>query len=267
MCFIENKPFENTPLIDFINENPWTAGYKYDGNFPLIIKLIDAQDNLSVQVHPTGKNCKNEMWYILDCDEDSYILYGLKEDISKQDFKNHIINGTVTDLMNKVPVHKGDVFYIKAGTLHAIGKGIVVAEIQQSSNVTYRIYDYNRRDKYGNTRPLHINEALEVINFNHQPEIYHKTYVKDNIRLLNRCEYFYVYEITVKSQQIICVDKSSFSSVIIIEGFGTVSSCPQNNTEPFKAGDSFFLASGCDFIINGKSKIILTTKSPNQYKF
>lgn len=198
------------------------------------------------------------MWYILDCDKDSYILYGLKENTSKQDFEQHIINGTVTDLMNKVPVHKGDVFYIKAGTLHAIGKGIVVAEIQQSSNVTYRVYDYNRRDKYGNTRPLHINEALEVINFSRQSEIYHETYTKNNIKILNECEFFKVYEISADGRELISNDKSSFSHILITEGCGIISDYSEVHAENFKKGDSFFLSSGCDYIIKGKSKIILT---------
>ncbi len=258
ISLIENKSFENMPLIEFINKNKWVTGYKCNDEFPVIVKLIDAQDNLSVQVHPTGKDCKNEMWYIVDCEENSQILYGLKEDISKKEFEKNIKNNTITEIMNKVPVHKGDVFHINAGTLHAIGKGIIVAEIQQSSDVTYRVYDYNRKDKSGNSRQLHIKEALEVMDFKCPTEIYHKTYTKDNIKILNECEFFKVYEISTEDEYLISNDKSSFSHIMIMEGSGVISDYSKVYAENFKKGESFFLSSGCDYIIKGKSKIILT---------
>lgn len=258
VCTIANRHFENLSLADFIACNPSAVGENFNGKFPLIIKLIDADDNLSVQVHPAGENCKNEMWYVLDCEENSCILYGLKDDTSEQVFRQHIRDNTVTDLMNKVPVHKGDVFYIKAGTLHAIGSGILVAEIQQNSNVTYRVYDYERTDKYGNKRPLHIEEAMKVIDFRHQSEIHHKTYSENNVTVLNECEFFRVYEISAENQYVISNDKSSFSNIIITEGSGTISEYSDVHAESFKKGDSFFLSAGCDYIIKGKTKFILT---------
>ena len=139
-------------------------------DFPILIKLIDAKDNLSVQVHPDndyaqrveGEYGKTEMWYIVDCDEGAELLYGFKHEISKEEFAERIANNTLLDVTNNVPVHKGDVFFIKAGTLHAIGKGILIAEIQQNSNTTYRIYDYGRVGKDGKPRELHVEKAKDV---------------------------------------------------------------------------------------------------------
>ena len=121
-------------------------------HFPILIKLIDALDRLSVQVHPEdefaykteGEPGKTEMWYIVDCDEGAELIYGFKGEISAEEFKERIENNTLSDVMNSVPVKKGDVFFIEAGTLHAIGKGILIAEIQQNSNTTYRVSDYGR---------------------------------------------------------------------------------------------------------------------------
>ena len=120
--------------------------------FPILIKLIDAKDNLSVQVHPDneyamrveGEYGKTEMWYIVDCNPGAELLYGFKRNITKDEFERRIKDNTLLEVLNNVPVHKGDVFFIKSGTLHAIGKGILIAEIQQNSNITYRIYDYGR---------------------------------------------------------------------------------------------------------------------------
>ena len=133
-------------------------------SFPILIKLIDAKDNLSVQVHPDndyalrveGEYGKTEMWYIVDCDDGAELLYGFKNSISKEEFKERIQNNTLTEVTNRVRVNKGDAFFIEAGCLHAIGKGIVIAEIQQNSNTTYRIYDYGRLGTDGKPRDLHI---------------------------------------------------------------------------------------------------------------
>ncbi|AGC68200.1 mannose-6-phosphate isomerase ManA [Thermoclostridium stercorarium subsp. stercorarium DSM 8532] len=142
--------------------------------FPLLIKLIDANDRLSVQVHPDdefakaheGDNGKNEMWYILDAKPGAKLVYGLKKGITKSDFEKAVRENRIEDCLNYINVKAGDFINIPAGLIHAIGDGIILAEIQQSSNVTYRVYDYNRRDAHGNLRPLHIEKAMQVINFN-----------------------------------------------------------------------------------------------------
>ncbi len=141
--------------------------------FPLLIKFIDAQDNLSVQVHPDDKLAlqrykslgKTELWYVIEADEGADLYVGFKEKITKNDYLAAVANGTVDQLMNFYPVHPGDAFFIPAGTVHAIGKGVLLAEIQQSSDVTYRIFDWNRTDADGKSRELHIREAEDAIHF------------------------------------------------------------------------------------------------------
>lgn len=139
--------------------------------FPLLLKILDAKDNLSVQVHPddsyaekyeNGGKGKTEAWYILSAEKDASLIYGFKKDMTRDEFKAAIDEGRVEEVLNRVKCSAGDVFYIPSGTVHAVGKGLMIAEIQQSSNTTYRVYDYNRRDKDGNLRELHIDKALDV---------------------------------------------------------------------------------------------------------
>lgn len=201
---------------------------KYGENFPLLIKLIDAQDNLSIQVHPDDKLAeerglgfgKTEMWYILDAEPDSYLTLGFKEDITKEDYLNALYDGEVEKLLNKVKVEKGDCFYIPAGLVHAIGKGIVIAEIQQSSDTTYRIYDYDRVDADGNQRELHIEESLEAIRFEKYIESDRK-----NFKLLNKsqqlvaCDYFTTNKIVFDhSMRLDYSDLDTFKVFMCLDG-------------------------------------------------
>ena len=140
-------------------------------HFPLLVKLIDAADKLSVQVHPDDAYAhasgvdsgKTEMWVVLDAEPGSSLILGLREGVSAEDFQNAVKNGTLSDVMSEVPVKAGDVFYIPAGLLHAIGAGILIAEIQQNSDTTYRVWDYERRGTDGKLRPLHVKQALDVV--------------------------------------------------------------------------------------------------------
>ena len=139
-------------------------------DFPILTKLIDAKDNLSIQVHPSNEYAlehehqygKTEMWYILDCEPGAFLYYGFDHAITKEEFERRIQDNTLTEVLNAAPVHKGDVFFNPSGTLHAICRGIVIAEIQQNSNVTYRVYDYGRVGADGKPRALHIRQALDV---------------------------------------------------------------------------------------------------------
>ena len=148
--------------------------YKQFGiEFPLLFKFIDANDQLSIQVHPDDNTArkkhkaygKTEMWYIIDAEKDSTIINGFKETLNKEDYLKHLNNGTIEEIVNRVSVSKGDVIYIPAGRVHSIGKGVVLAEIQQTSDITYRIYDWNRIGLDGNMRELHTDLAIDVINF------------------------------------------------------------------------------------------------------
>jgi len=156
---------------EFLGESVYE---QFGESFPLLIKFIDAKTPLSIQVHPNNKMAKerhnsfgkNEMWYIMQADKDAEIIVGFEEEINKDQFKNHLDNKTVLDVMHHETVKKGDTFYIPTGRIHAIGAGVVLAEIQQTSDITYRVYDYDRVDKAtGKTRDLHNDLAIDVLDF------------------------------------------------------------------------------------------------------
>ena len=201
---------------DCLGENG--KAFKY---FPLLIKLIDAKADLSVQVHPNDEYAnkvenefgKTEMWYILDAEKDAFLYYGFKEPITKEDLKKRIEEGSLEEILNAVKVKKGDCFYIPSGTIHAIGKGILIAEIQQNSNTTYRVYDYNRKDKFGNLRPLHIKKALDCINLT-KPN--RQSFKDEN--LLADCKYFNVRRKSINKKAISFTDDKSFLSILCIDG-------------------------------------------------
>lgn len=236
-------------------------------DFPILIKLIDAKDNLSVQVHPNneyaqrveGEYGKTEMWYIVDCDEGASLLYGFKSEIPKDEFAQRIADNTLLEVTNAVPVKKGDVFFIEAGTLHAIGKGILIAEIQQNSNTTYRIYDYGRVGNDGKPRELHVEKAKDVtVLAPAKPYPDTPAEQKDGytIKLLSRCEYFTTYKVDVDTKAILEADGNSFNSVLILEGDGSVIA---DDVVGFKKGDSIFIAAGTGkYAVEGRCSFILT---------
>lgn len=230
-------------------------------DFPILIKFIDAKKDLSIQVHPDdeyallneGQNGKTEMWYILDCEPGACIYYGFKKNVSREEARDAIENGTFTDLLNSVPVHKGDAFFIPAGMVHAIGAGAFICEIQQNSNVTYRVYDYNRTDKDGNKRELHIEKALDTMNLE-RTEI-GKMNSGD---VLTECNYFKVVREKIESSKEIMLNCKSFLSVIVTEGCGKF--IYGENISEFKKGDSFFFpAEDGNFRVEGDGELILTT--------
>lgn len=238
-------------------------------NFPILIKLIDAKDNLSVQVHPNneyaqrveGEYGKTEMWYVVDCDEGASLLYGFKHDITKEEFRERIENNTLLEVTNSVPVKKGDVFFIEAGTLHAIGKGILIAEIQQNSNTTYRIYDYGRVGADGKPRQLHIDKAVDVTNLC-PAKPYPQSEPVDmggwTKKRLAKCEYFTVDVINVDTSAALEADKSSFVNILVLDG-GCVLSSEGNDAVELKKGDSVFIPAGLGkFELTGKCSAVMT---------
>ena len=231
--------------------------------FPLLIKLIDAKNNLSIQVHPDDKYAgrvensygKTEMWYVLDCEPDAYLYYGLNRVISKEEFKERIDNNTILDVLNKVKVHRGDVFFIPSGTIHAICAGIVICEIQQNSNITYRVYDYNRKDKDGKPRELHIDKALDVTNLRQAPEL--PSIPQGDDILLASCKYFNVRRLRVNEKKEIDIDDTSFHSLIVTDGSGYIN---MNGTKiEFQKGDSIFIpAQNGSYNLSGNFEIVLS---------
>ena len=233
-------------------------------NFPILIKLIDAKSNLSVQVHPnddyalTNENeyGKNEMWYIIDSDEDAGLYIGFKKDVDRATVEEAIQNNTILDLLNFYHTKPGDVYFIPSGTVHAIGAGNLICEIQQSSNSTYRLYDYNRKDKFGNTRELHLDKALDVLNYKKYVPGEYETEQNDGNKTI-RCKYFETNIYQIDGEKKINMNNESFFSLVCIEGAGSAS--VKDKDLSFSMGDSLFIPAGNDILnIHGKCKVILT---------
>lgn len=237
--------------------------------FPLLIKFIDAKKQLSVQVHPDDNYAlpneneygKNEMWYIMDCEPGATIYYGLKRQVSPEELKRRALDNSILEVLNEIPVKKGDTFFIEAGTIHAIGSGILICEIQQNSNCTYRLYDYARKDRFGNLRELHLDKAVAVArtSVSADTENLYPVEKKEGctIKKLCECKYFTSILYEVEQYVKIPVDETSFSSVVILEGEGTI----QVNAErmSFAAADSFFIHAGRKNIeITGRCSLLLT---------
>ena len=240
---------------------------------PILIKLIDARQDLSVQVHPddafalSHENSlgKTEMWYVLAAGKGAEITYGFNQDITENTIRKAIASGTIHHYLNHVPVHKDDLFYIEAGTVHAIGRGVIIAEIQESSNVTYRLYDYNRIDKSGKQRPLHVDRALQVLNRRSSAEprqpLRTLRYRKGCAReLLTRCKYFQVERLLLNTE--ICrllVDyktgSNSFHALLCTEGCGVLFG--ENFMLNFFKGDCIFVpADSIPLKLHGKARLL-----------
>ena len=173
---VENGAFRGKTLNEYFDQIGWGTAGRYaarNHQLPILIKYIDAKENLSIQVHPNdkyarkheGDNGKNEMWFVLAADEGAFIYLGFSRDVTKEEIMRRIADNTLEEVLNRVEVKPNEAFYIPAGTVHAIGAGCLICEVQQTSNVTYRIYDYGRTDENGNPRELHVKKALDVLDY------------------------------------------------------------------------------------------------------
>lgn len=240
------------------------------GEFPLLVKLIDAQKNLSIQVHPSertalaerGEQGKAEMWYIVDCAPQAFIYFGFSQRVTKAEFLERARDGSICQVLNKVPVAKGDVFYILPGTIHAIGAGIVIAEIQQNSNTTFRVYDYRRRGANGAPRPLHLERAAEVLDY--EPVIPQDCKVNSSVSFpeftmaeMFSCRYFSAYRLDLRCSVMLRCDGSSFQHVLCVDGSGDIQS--EAGIYPFGCGDSFFMPAALgEYTIRGRCRVLLS---------
>lgn len=238
--------------------------------FPLLVKYIDAMRPLSIQVHPDDMYAmpvendygKNEMWYVLKAEPGAFVYLGFERDTTQEECRQRIQDGTLDEILHKVPVKEGDSVFVGAGTVHAINEGVVILEVQQSSNATYRLYDYNRTDKNGNLRPLHLEKAFANINL--------KANITDGRamgeweeersckkRLLQQCKYFSVIAYRVEEEMEISMDDSTFYSIVFVEGEGTILA---GDTEmQYHAGDSFFIPAGKKMVkISGRAHFVLS---------
>ncbi|MCM1315764.1 MAG: class I mannose-6-phosphate isomerase [Muribaculaceae bacterium] len=252
LSVVTNGKYTGITLAEILSMHPEYSGTESTGEFPVLVKLIDAGKDLSVQVHPDdayarmheNQNGKSEMWYVLDADENAQIIYGFEENISPETARRSAYDGTIINYLHREKVRSGDVFYIPSGIVHALGKGIVVAEIQENSNVTYRLNDYGRTDENGNSRELHIEKALDVMNLS-------------PVRKMGIQENFPFKTEIIKNPEkyIFNVDKKSFMVLLFTDGIGTAES--SYNSVDVKKGECIFIPAGTGIIqISGKTDFI-----------
>ena len=231
--------------------------------FPVLTKFIDAMDKLSVQVHPSddyalaneGQFGKTEMWYVVEADEGAGLYMGLERECDSDEFARAVADGSVEKLLSFKKVKRGDVYFIPSGTIHAIGAGTVIFEIQQNSTLTYRLYDYMRRDKDGNLRELHVDKAMKVSLL----EPYKETEFDANDEsLIGKCEYFETRKYQLNFTKIsFNVENDSFLSITCVGGNGTIEG------EKMSLGDTFFIPAGSgEITVDGDAEII-AVKLPN----
>ena len=266
---IAGGEFAGMTLTAFLKAHPETLGARaarFD-RFPVLIKLIDAKDNLSVQVHPDneyalrveGEYGKTEMWYIVDAEEGAQLIYGFAREITREEFRRAIEENTLLDAVRQVSVHPGDVFFIPAGTLHAIGRGILIAEVQQNSNTTYRVYDYGRVGADGKPRALHVDKALEVTDLTPIPDRAPAPVQQEDghtRQTLGVCDYFDVTKLCVKTRAELPAG-DAFRHLLVLEGEGTLTG--EGVEIALRPGTSVFLPADASCTVEGHCTAILTT--------
>ena len=257
--------FDGTLLSDYLATHKDAVCKGWDGErFPLLIKLIDAEADLSIQVHPDDEYAalhttdlgKTEMWYIVDATPDARIIYGLKKKYSADEVRAAIANGTLEELMNYVPVKKGETYFIPSGMVHAICKGILIAEIQQNSNITYRVYDYNRRGADGKLRELHVDDALAVIDKIEDPAAV-RAESDDTKNIIAKCGYFTVYHFENKAFAMEATE-DSFVHLLCLGGNAEIAY--GDTTIAIAKGESVFVPAGAGaFSVSAGADIVVST--------
>lgn len=267
--------YDGSELAEILRQHPEYLGERHKGEntLPILVKFIDAKQDLSVQVHPTdeyakehenGELGKTEMWYVLDANRDASLIYGLSKSCTKAEIRQAVADGTVIQYLQKISIHKDDVFFIQAGAIHAIGAGALVAEIQENSNLTYRLYDYDRIDKDGKKRELHIDKALEAANLDssaepRQPLRVLKYQQGVASELLTRCKFFEVYRMIVNTERRQQVhyqaDEIAFRVLLCVHGCGTITY--EGGVITFYKGDCIFVPAASKVLtIHGQAQFL-----------
>ena len=267
--------FDGQSLAEILKAHPEFLGThpeRVEG-LPILIKFIDAKRDLSVQVHPTddfaaahenGQRGKTEMWYVLDAAKNAKLVYGLNQDTDPEALRKSIENGTVEKHLQRVSIAKNDVFFIEAGTIHAVGAGALIAEIQESSNLTYRLYDYDRVDKNGQKRPLHVEKALRAANLQssaapRQPMRVLRYRPGCASELLCRCKFFEVYRMLINTERRQKVtyraDPMSFRVLLCVDGCGTIR-FGGSIRNLYKGDCVFFPADSVEICLHGQLQLL-----------
>lgn len=274
---IASGEYRGRTLAEVLKEQPDYLGTHpaANGKLPILVKLIDAREDLSVQVHPdddyakvheNGQLGKSEMWYVLDAAKDARLVYGLNKTVEEGDLREAIEAGRLEEYLQYVPVQKGNVFFVEAGTVHAIGAGTLVVEIQENSNLTYRLYDYSRRDKQGKLREIHVDKALAVA------RLQMETRPRQPIRVLRyrpgcaaellcRCKYFEVHRLLLNTERLRDMvhyqsDDTSFRVLLCVDGCGSVFLDDKEGFSFFKGDCIFFPANSVKVKLHGRAEFL-----------
>ncbi|OXB00952.1 mannose-6-phosphate isomerase [Flavobacterium plurextorum] len=268
VSIVSNGELKGKSLMELIAEAPnellgTRVHERFGKQFPLLFKYLDAREDLSIQVHPNDKLAKErhnsfgktEMWYVMQADADSRIIVGFKEDSSKEEYLKHLQDNTLVTILDDVKAKAGDVFFLETGTVHAIGAGLVVAEIQQTSDITYRLYDFDRVDAQGNKRELHVDLALDAINYNKvntQKKYDSKT---NTSNVVVDCPYFTTNFIPLESNTEISKSGETFTVYMCIEGSFEIEY--DNFKHTYIKGDTVLIPAAIrTFVLNGKASIL-----------
>lgn len=239
---------------------------RYGATFPLLFKFLDARDDLSIQVHPDddmaqkyhGGFGKTEMWYVLDAEPGAELIVGFQQETSPEQYLKALEQNEVVSLLKRYPVEKGDVFFLETGTVHAIGKGTVIAEIQQTSDLTYRIFDYNRRDAQGQLRELHTDLALKAIHFGvRQPKKQYSKQINHNNQVV-QCPYFTTSYLPLEGELVLNTDDPIFQVLMCLEGEFTIAN--ENQSYDFSKGDTVLIpALWSHAMLQGKAELLVVS--------
>ena len=258
----EARTEDGREMSEAFSKSTWGEACQKFHAFPVLTKFIDAKDNLSVQVHPSdayaleneGQFGKTEMWYVVDAEDGAGLYMGLDRECGKDEFAKAVADGTVEELLSFKTVRPGDVYFIPSGTIHAIGAGVVIFEIQQNSTLTYRLYDYMRRDKDGNLRELHVDKAMKVSLLEPYKETEFDT---DDESVIGKCEYFETRKYKLNfTKMTFNVGKDSYLSITCVSGEGTLEG------EKIGRGDTFFIPAGSGEVSVEGALEIITVNTP-----
>lgn len=268
VSIIANGVFKGKSLNELINDFPeQVLGIKvfeqFGKQFPLLFKYLDAREDLSIQVHPNDELAarrhnsfgKTEMWYVMQADDEARLIVGFKEKSSSEEYIKHLENKTLLSILDTKKVKKGDVFFLETGTVHAIGAGTVIAEIQQTSDITYRLYDFDRVDANGNTRELHVDLALEAINYDKVEAQKEYLKIENTSNEVVDCSYFTTNFIPLNGNLNVNKNQNSFTVYMCVDGdFELILN---EEKYSYKKGDTVLIpASLTDFQLSGKGSLL-----------
>jgi mannose-6-phosphate isomerase len=268
---VSNGSLKGKTLQDLIKKAPiellgTRVFEKYGNDFPLLFKFLDAREDLSIQVHPNdtlaqkrhGGFGKTEMWYVLDAEPDARLIVGFKEETTPEMYLKALADGEVVSLLQTYPVKKGDVFFLETGTVHAIGRGTVIAEIQQTSDLTYRIFDFNRRDAQGQLRALHTDLAMEAIYFGvRNPKMEYSKEV-NSLHIVVECSFFNTYYLKLEGETQITTVETEFKVLMCLEGVFDIEW--EGQSYVFRKGDTILVpAQWSKAILRGNTELLVVS--------